>query len=76
MEPRLAMTVTGIGDDGNAYTIHGYKQMRRQGDRWIEERLVSLIQTDAGEELHCESEIPLVFWNPKTGMKIRSHDST
>ena len=71
MEPRLAMTVSGIGDDGNQYAIHGYKQMRRQGDEWVEERLVSIIQTAEGEELHCESEAPLVFWNPKTGMKIR-----
>ena len=27
MEPRLAMTVTGTGDDGEQYTIHGYKRM-------------------------------------------------
>ncbi len=71
MEPRLAMTVTGIGDDGNTYTIQGYKRMRRQGNEWVEEALVSLIQTDDGEELHCGSEDPLVFWNPKTRMKIR-----
>ena len=26
MEPRLAMAVTGTGDDGREYTIHGYKR--------------------------------------------------
>lgn len=71
MEPRLAMTVFGIGDDGNRYTIHGYKQMRRQGSEWVEEELVSIVRTAEGEELHCESEVPLVFWNPMTGIKIR-----
>lgn len=65
------MTVAGVGDDGKEYTIHGYKQMRRQGSSWVEEALVSIIETSDGEELHCESESPLVFWNPRTGMKIR-----
>ena len=75
MKPRLAKTVTGIGDDGKSYTIRGYKQMRREGDGWIEEALISLIQTSEGEDLFCESEDPLVFWNPKTGMKIHCDQS-
>ena len=31
MKPRLAMTVTGTGDDGREYTIHGYKRMLPHG---------------------------------------------
>jgi hypothetical protein len=68
MEPRLAMTVTGTGDDGRGYTIHGYKRMLPHG---VEEALISITLTDKGEVVHCESENPLVFWNPKTGVKIR-----
>jgi hypothetical protein len=71
MEPRLAMTVTGTGDDGREYTIHGYKRMQRRGNEWVEEALISIMRTDGGEEVHCESENPLVFWNPRTRVKIR-----
>jgi hypothetical protein len=71
MEPKLAMTVTGVGDDGSEYTIHGYKQMRHQNGRWIEEALISIMETSDGELVHCESENPLVFWVHSTGMKIR-----
>jgi hypothetical protein len=70
MELRLAMTVTGTGDDGKEYTIHGYKRMLPRGREWIEEKLCSIMRTDEGEEVHCESEKPLVFWNPKNGVKI------
>ncbi len=71
MEPKLAITVTGTGDNGREYTIHGYKQMRHQGGKWIEEALISITQTSDGELVHCESEDPLVFWVDSTGMKIR-----
>ena len=75
MEPRLVKTDIGIGDDGKTYTTHSYKQRRRQGEQCVEEPLISLILTDEGEELHCESEDPLVFWNPKTRTKIRCYQS-
>jgi hypothetical protein len=71
MNPRLVMTVTGRGDDGKEYTIHGYKKMLQRNGQWVEESLISYMQTDEGEEVHCESENPLVFWNPKTRLKIR-----
>ena len=74
MEPRLAWTVTGVGDDGNEYTIHGYRQMKQLAGKWMEEKLVSIILTEDGDELYCESEKPLVFWDPRTGMKIRCPD--
>jgi hypothetical protein len=31
MEPKLAMAVTGTGDDEREYTIHGYKRMLPHG---------------------------------------------
>ena len=71
MEPKLVMTVAGTGDDGREYTIHGYKQMRQQGGKWIEEALISITQTSDGELVHCESEDPLVFWVASTRMRIR-----
>lgn len=71
MEPRLALTATGVGDDGRDYTIHGYKTSRLVDGRWVEEALCSFMQTSDGEEVHCESEKPLVFWVASTGMKIR-----
>jgi hypothetical protein len=76
MEPRLAMTVTGSGDDGREYTIHGYKRMLRRDGEWVEEALISIMRTEEGEEVHCESESPLVFWNPRTGIKIRCPQPT
>jgi hypothetical protein len=74
MEPKLAMTVTGVGDDGREYTIQGFKKMRQQDGRWIEEALISITLTSDGELVHCESEKPLVFWVASTGMKIRCND--
>jgi hypothetical protein len=71
MEPRLAMTVTGIDDDGKKYTIRGYKRMIQREGHWVEEPLISIAVTDEGQEVHCESEDPLVFWIPGTGVKIR-----
>ena len=71
MEPRLAMTVIGIGDDGKMYTIHGYKRMIQREGRWVEEALISIAVTDEGQVVHCESEDPLVFWTPGTGVRIR-----
>jgi hypothetical protein len=70
MEPRLAKTVTGTGDDGKTYTIHGFKRMLHRDGEWIEEALISILRTDEGDEVHCESENPLVFWNPRTGVRI------
>jgi hypothetical protein len=64
------MTATGTGDDGREYTIHGYKRMLRRGREWVEEALISIMRTDDGEEVHCESENPLIFWMPSTGVKI------
>lgn len=75
MEPRLAITLTGKGDDGPEYTIHGYKRMLQRGGEWIEEALISIMRTDEGEEVHCESENPLVFWMPRTGVKIQCAQS-
>jgi hypothetical protein len=75
MQPRLVMTVTGIGDDGREYTIHGYKRMLQRGREWVEEPLISILRTDDGEEVHCQSENPLVFWNPRTMVKIRCQQS-
>lgn len=75
MQPKLVQTITGIGDDGRTYTINAYKEMRRQGDQWVEEQLISIIKTDENEELYCESEEPLVFHNPKTNVRIRCDQS-
>lgn len=41
MEPRLGMTVTGAGDDGRVYTIHGYKRMLPRGGVLVEEALIT-----------------------------------
>jgi hypothetical protein len=71
MEPRLAMTVTGKGDDGREYTLHGYKQMIRRGKEWAEEKLISIVRTAEGEVAHCRTEEPLAFWIPSTGVTIR-----
>jgi len=70
MQPQLAMTVTGIGDDGKMYTIHGYKRMIQREGHWVEEALISIAVTDEGQEVYCESENPLVFWIPGTDIKI------
>jgi hypothetical protein len=53
------------------YTIHGYKRMIQREGRWMEEPLISIAVTDEGQEVHCESEDPLVFWIPGAGVKIR-----
>lgn len=45
--------------------------MLPRGREWVEEALISIMRTEEGEEVHCESESPLVFWNPRTGVKIR-----
>ncbi len=71
MEPRLAMTVTATGDDGREYSVHGYKRMLPRGREWVEEALISIMRTDHGDEVDCESENPLVFWLPSTGVRLR-----
>ena len=65
------MTVTGMGDDGKEYTIHGYKKLEYRNGHWVEEALISHTETSDGEQVHCESELPLVSWNPKTMLRIR-----
>jgi hypothetical protein len=76
MDPRLVKTVTGIGDDGKQYTIHGYKSTRRQNGQLIESSLIDFMQTDEGEEVHCKSENPLVFWIPSTSVEIRCDETS
>jgi hypothetical protein len=46
MDPRPVKTITGIGDDGKQYTIHGYKSTRRQNGQLIEAPLIDIMQTD------------------------------
>lgn len=57
------MTVTGTGDDGRKYTIHGYKRAN--------EALISVTQTDEGDEARCRSENPLEFWIPSRSVTVR-----
>jgi hypothetical protein len=76
MDPRPAKTITGIGDDGKQYTIHGYKSTRRQNGQLVEASLIDIMQTNEGEEVRCKSENPLVFWIPSTGVEIRCNETS
>ena len=76
MDPHPAKTVTGIGDDGKQYTIHGYKSTRHQNDQLVEAPLIDIMVTDEGEQVHCKSENPLVFWIPTTRVEIRCNETS
>ena len=51
------------------------KRMLPRAREWVEEALISIMRTQEGEEVHCESENPLVFWMPRTGVNIRCPQS-
>jgi hypothetical protein len=68
LELRLVKTVIGTGDDGRTYTIHGYKS--------DDEALISVIQTDEGDEVWCSSENPLEFWIPSRSVAVRCPGSS
>jgi hypothetical protein len=74
--PPPAKTITGIGSDGKQYTVHGYKSTRRQNGQLLESKLIGITKTDEGEEVHCKSENPLVFWIPSTGVEIRCDETS
>jgi hypothetical protein len=71
MEPRLAMTLIGVGNDGSEYSVLAYTKMVPEGAAWVEEAgPPSILHTSEGDEVHRRSEEPPVFWVTRTGVEI------
>jgi hypothetical protein len=71
-KPRHAETYNLIGDDGNAYTVHGYKEYHKGlPGEYIEGKLGTILMMDTGLPVMCMEEKPPTFFIERTGVVLR-----